>query len=281
MKKYLHLAMITIVSCSALSSCMKKQDLDSRDLGPAISSDDLQNKMSESIGELNYMDVRKNEISSFTASTIYEETQVTKRYKQDLFVTGVTQTSKSLTLDFLFNKQDYVNSENSFANQPYQMIIDSSNSSTETMTQAARLPKAVAKNVHAQADAPVPFFLYRAYAYFAIQGCRESKVSCHNLKTETSKMYLRPELASPTVCPDINNCLIDIKKVEFDMLDGSVATSDGKPYRTHYTFSVSPQLPFLSKVMSYCARGLVDSGNRKVLAEDCMSINGFSYGQEP
>ena len=94
-------------------------------------------------------------------------------------------------------------------------------------------------------------------------------------------MYLKPELASAKVCPDITNCLIDIKKVEFDMLDRTVATSDGKPYRTHYTFSVSPQLPFLSKVMSYCVRGLMDNGTRKVLAEDCMSINNFSYGQEP
>jgi hypothetical protein len=94
-------------------------------------------------------------------------------------------------------------------------------------------------------------------------------------------MYLKPELASAKVCPDINDCLIDIKKIEFDMLDRGVATSDGKPYRTHYTFKVSPQLPFLSKVMSYCVRGLMDNGNRKVLAEDCMSLNNFSYGQEP
>jgi hypothetical protein len=93
-------------------------------------------------------------------------------------------------------------------------------------------------------------------------------------------MYLKSDLASPLICPDINNCIIDIKKIEFDMLDSGVATSDGKPYRTHYTFSVSPQLPFLSKVMSYCVRGLVDNGNRKVLAEDCMTINSFSYGQE-
>lgn len=281
MKNNLRNLLIFLVSCTLLHACMKKQDLDSQDLGPAINSDELQNKMSDSIGNLNYADINKNEISTFTATTIFEETQVNKRFKQDLFVTGVTETPAKLTIDFLFNKQDFANSESSLANQPYQMIIEASNTTAQSLAKAADIPRALAKNVHAQADTPVPFFLYRAYAYFAIQGCREDKVTCHNLKTETSKMYLRPELASPKVCPDTSNCLIDIKKVEFDMLDSAAATSDGKPYRTHYTFSVSPQLPFLSKVMSYCVRGLMDNGNRKVLAEDCMVVNGFSYGQEP
>ena len=272
---------IFVFCCSLLPACMKKQDLDSQDLGPAINSDELQSKMSDSIGILNYADIHKNEINSFTATTIFEETQVTKRYKQDLFVTGVTETPQTLTLDFLFNKQDFINSESSLSNLPYQMIIESSSTTANTLAKAADIPRALARNVHAQDAAPVPFFLYRAYAYFAIQGCREDKVTCHNLKMDQSKMYLKPELASAKVCPDINDCLIDIKKIEFDMLDRGVATSDGKPFRTHYTFKVSPQLPFLSKVMSYCVRGLMDNGNRKVLAEDCMSLNNFSYGQEP
>lgn len=265
---------IAFISFLLLSSCLKKQDLDSQDLGPAINNDELQNKMGESIGSLSYSDIRKNEISSFTATTIFEETQVNKRYKQDLFVTNVTDTPSTLTIDFLFNKQDYVNSESSLSNIPYVIEVDKTTSLAKNLSHKKVEVKDAAANT--------PFFLYRAYIYFAVQGCREDKVTCHNLKTEVSKMYLKPELASSKVCPDVNNCLIDIKKIEFDMLDGSVATSDGKPYRMHYTFTVSPQLPFLSKVMSYCVRGLADVGSgKKVLAEDCMSVNNFSYGQEP
>jgi hypothetical protein len=270
-----------LVSCTLLHACMKKQDLDSQDLGPVINSDELQNKMSDSIGNLNYSDINKNEISTFTATTIFEETQVNKRYKQDLFVTNVIETPLKLTIDFLFNKQDYNNSANSLSNQPYQMVIEASNTAAQSLAIAANIPRALAKNVHAMRETPVPFFLYRAYAYFALQGCREDKVTCHNLKTDTFQMYVPPELASPTVCPDTTKCVLAGKKIEFDMLDSAVATSDGKPYRTHYTFKVLPQLPFLSKVRSYCVRGLVDNGDRKVLAEDCMTIDNFSYGQEP
>ncbi len=281
MKNNLRVLLVFLVSCSLLHACMKKQDLDSSDLGPAMNADELESKMSDGIGVSYYSDINKNEISSFTATTIFEETQVTKRYKQDLFVTNVASTPTSLTFDFMFNKQDFVNSESSLANQPYQMVITSTTATAQSLAKDAPLQRAVAKNVRAQADAPVPFFLYRAYYYFAFQGCREEGVTCHNLKTESYKVYIDPSVASPKVCPDTDQCLVDMKKVEFDMLDRSVATSDGKPYRTHYTFKVSPQLPFLSKVTSYCIRGLMDNGNRKVLAEDCMNINNFSYGQEP
>jgi len=281
MKNNFYRLLIFALSCTLLHACMKKQDLDSQDLGPAINSDELQNKMSDSIGNLNYSDINKSEMSSFTAITIYEETQTNKRYKQDLFVTNVTETPTKLTFDFLFNKQDFLNSESSLANQPYQMVIESTSSTAENLARAANIPGALIKNVQTKADTPIPFFLYRAYAYFALQGCREDKVTCHNLKTDVFQMYVPPELANPAVCPDTTNCVLKGKKIEFDMLDSAVATADGKAYRTHYTFKVLPQLPFFSKVFSYCVRGLIDNGTRKVLAEDCMTINNFSYGQQP
>lgn len=282
MKKTKYVIVIGLLSFAILSSCMKKQDLDGQDLGPAINSDELQSKMGESIGSLSYDDINKNEINSIMASTTFEETQITNRYKQDLFVTQLTDATDSLKIDFIFNRQDYVSSNSSLSNQGYQLIIDK--------TRAAGLSSALAikpemdlksaRDVHSRAD-NVPFFLYRAYVYFAIQGCRETGVTCHNLKMEAAKMYLSAELASPKVCPDISKCSIDVKKIEFDMLDRTMPTSDGRPYRTHYTFSVSPQLPFLSKVMRYCVRGLTDMNGRKVLAEDCTALTSFSYGQEP
>lgn len=285
MNKNIFSFVVIVLIVLNLSSCLKKQDLEDQDLGPAISSDELQNKMGDSIGTLSYSDISKNEISVMNASTIFEDTQVNKRYKQDLYVSQITDSVDQLKIDFLFNKQDYINSDNSFTNQKYQLIIERTNQSVNTTSPSDFLSKpdinkTTANQIRTQADAPVPFFMYRAYVYFAVQACRENKVTCHNLKSETSKMYLNSELASPKICPDINNCLIDIKKIEFDMLDNSIATTNGKPYRTHYTFSVSPQLPFLSKVMRYCVRGLTDYNGRKVLAEDCMSINDFSYGQQ-
>jgi hypothetical protein len=284
MKNTIRLYLVIIISFATLSSCLKKQNLDEQDLGPIISSDELQSKMGDSIGSLSYDDIRKNEINSIIASTTFEETQKSNRYKQDLYVTQLTDTADSLKIDFLFNRQDYVSSNDSLANQSYQLLVEKTRTASHISALNIRhdLTLQTARDVSAQADAaPAPFFLYRAYVYFAIQACREANVTCHNLKIESSKMYLNAELASPKVCPDTSNCLIDIKKIEFDMLDGTAPTANGKPYRMHYTFSVSPQLPFLSKVMRYCVRGLTEMNGRKVLAEDCTALNSFSYGQEP
>lgn len=201
----------------------------------------------------------------------FPEDQVSKRYKQELFVTNLKDTNTDFTISFNFSKQDHINANNSVTNVPYQLIIEKSK---------PNLGATEAKNIKAQSENPKPFFMYQAYIYFAVQGCREDKVTCHNLKTESYKMYLQPELASPNVCPDVNKCYVDVNKIEFDMLDGSIATNDGKPYRVHYTFLVAPQLPFLSKVMQYCARGLAEYGGRQILTEDCLSVNSFSYGQE-
>lgn len=269
-KKNLFLILPFLVILST-SSCMKKQNLDEVDLGPAISADDLEGKMSTDIGKLNYYDINLNESSSFTATTIFEDNQVTKRYRQDLVVSDIKDTASALSIYMDFSKEDYINPANSVVNSPIQLVVDKNKSS---------LSSNEAKNIKLQENSPKPFFLYQAYIYFAVQGCREPQVTCHNLQRETYKMYLKPELASPLVCADINKCFIDVNKIEFDMLDRSVATNDSKPYRVHYTFLVAPQLPFLSKVMQYCARGLADYGNRQVLAEDCLTINGFSYGQE-
>lgn len=281
MKKKASLFLIVLITLTSISSCMKKQDLDSQDLGPAINSDELQSKMGESIGLLSYDDINKNEINSVMACTTFEESQITNRYKQDLFVSAITDTAVDLKIDFIFNRQDYVSTNNSLSNQGYQLIIDKTKATTQASALAIKpeLNLKSAREVQTRAD-NTPFFLYRAYVYFAIQGCRETGVSCHNLKVESGKMYLSAEQASPKVCPDISKCSIDVKKIQFDMLDSTAPSADGRPYRTHYTFSVSPQLPFLSKVIRYCVRGLTEMNGRKVLAEDCTALTGFSYGQE-
>jgi len=98
------------------------------------------------------------------------------------------------------------------------------------------------------------------------------------LSVVDSQMGLSPDLADPRICSDSLHCKIPVRKVEFDLVDNKEIQSDGQPARTHYTFMTSPNLPFFSKVLQYCVRGLVDLESRKVLAEDCVSVNGFSVG---
>lgn len=274
LKQTLFISLI-IAGLISATSCVKKEDLSAQDLGPAISPDDIQSKMSASIGNLNYYDLREQETSRTVASTSLQGGKPVNRYVQDLKVNKITDTPTTLTLDFVFDKQDLIQSEKSFVNQPYSMVLDKGDSTLQNSG-------ATQFNIHQKAaddNTPVPFFMYKAYLYFAIQGCRESGVNCYNLSIKNSQMILNPQLASPSICADVNNCVVDVNQIEFDMLDQSVATSDGKPYRSHYTFVVTPQFPFLSKVWKYCSRGLANTGTQEVLVEECMSVNSFSSGQ--
>ncbi len=93
-------------------------------------------------------------------------------------------------------------------------------------------------------------------------------------------MFVPSDKASPAVCPDISNCLVETKNIQFDLLDSATLQANGKPVRQHFTFVVSTQVPFFSKVLKYCQRGLGTGRERDILIENCYSVTDFSYGQE-
>lgn len=275
----MHLLLVC-VSFMILNSCLKKQNLDESNLGPAVNADDVQSKMSDAAGNYGWEQINKNEINTFTSSMILEDNQVTKRYKQDIIVTNRTESGDDILVDFLFNRQDFQNTVNSVSNKPYRITLQKVSSINAMKT--STLAHSSTREVQAKAEStPEPRFLNEYYEFYAISACRQEKVSCHNFSVEKGKMYLDPELASPHVCPDINNCQVDLNTVQFDLLDGNDVSTDGKPFRVHLTFNISPQLPFLSKVLQFCARGLADYNGRKILKEDCYRVNDFSYGQVP
>lgn len=262
------------------ASCLKKQNLEDANLGPAVSADEVETKMAEGIGVLNVDDINKNESSILTAVTTYEDSQSVKLFSQSLFVNSIASDTTKTTINLDYSKTDYLNSNQSFNNFAYPLEFSHSNEADVSSMKASAkaLNFKQRSDVNVKAADKVPFFMYRAFIVMAAFACREDKVSCHNLKVEDSIMSLSPDVADPRICSDSLHCKIPVRKVEYDLVDGGDIQSDGQPARTHYTFLTSPNLPFFSKVLTYCVRGLVDMESRKVLAEDCVSVNGFSVG---
>lgn len=257
-------------------SCLKKQNLEDANLGPAVDADVVETKMAEGIGGLDPNDINRNESSNLMAATTYEDSQSVKLFSQTISVNSVTNMVVSgasitrFTLDY--SKVDYLNSNQSFNNFAYN--LDFGNSSQDIQSQSINQRS----ELTAKAADKVPFFMYRAFIVMAAFACREEKVTCHNLTVEDSQMALSPDVADPRICSDTLRCKIPVRKVEYDLVDNNDIQSDGQPARTHYTFLMSSALPFFSKVLQYCVRGLIDMESRKVLAEDCISVNGFSVG---
>jgi len=258
------------------TSCLKKQNLEDANLGPIVNADEVESKMAEGIGGLDPNDINRNESSNVTAVTTYEDSQSVKLFSQAINVSSITEmvvsgaTVTRFALDY--SKADYLNSNQSFNNFAYNLDFGHSNDAVESQSIKQR------SDLSVKAADKVPFFMYRAFIAMAAFACREEKVTCHNLTVVDSQMALSPDLADPRICSDTLHCKIPIRKVEYDLVDNNDIQTDGQPARTHYTFMMSSSLPFFSKVLQYCVRGLVQMENRKVLAEDCISVNGFSVG---
>lgn len=232
-------------------SCLKKQNLDDNNLGPALDANELENVMLSGIGDLTWNDVRVNEKSVAVASRTYEDSQYIKILKQTIVVQSIVDTG----INLLHSREDYLDNSESFKDQLFPINLSEG----------------------LQKSAAAPFFLVLSYFGFATDECRLKGVTCHNLHATATQISLDPQTADPSVCPSLQSCKINVQKVEFDVLY-STKSADGKPYRTHVTFIAAPRLPFFSKVLQYCVRGLVPYSDREVLAEDCWTLNGFSAG---
>lgn len=264
-----------------LTACMKKQNLDDPHLGPAISADEIQGKMEESLGPIYLKDIRKNEISSLTKIQILEDNQATKIFHQDLYVTALHDDPSQYAIDFIMDYTDFIDTINTTLGLGFRLSFDKNPTASSPLSPLQK--NVTAKNVQAQTNTLQPVFLSDIYSDFSQRVCRLNNVSCHNLSIDSTKKYIPADMASVNVCPDVNNCFLDVKVIQYDVMDSSNLDESGNPERSHVTFNVVPQLPALSKVFKYCLRGLGKASgiDRKVLVETCYVVDNFSYGQEP
>ena len=113
--------------------------------------------------------------------------------------------------------------------------------------------------------------------------CKESlkvdscEIKCSNLSA-TSEVRPAPDLmkAQPN-CGGLPNCQMNVKNVSFDwaiLLNTGNVTEKQK---VTYTLSMTQDLPFLSRVLDYCSRGLVQIPNSstKVLVTVCNKLKNF------
>lgn len=254
------------------TSCIEKQNLEESSLGPPVDAASVEEAMADGVGNLDFNDVKVNEGNAATAATTFEDSQVIKVFNQTLIVDSIVDNPDKLTINLNYSKQYFQNSNSSFSDVRYPIVITKGNNALSSISNIGQ------NAVQSKAEIESPFFLFSVYAYLAVSACREDQVTCHNFKFTDSESKLNSQLAHPSICPNADQCFIPIREIEFDLIDRKVLDANGKPQRSHYTFVASKKLPFFSKVLSYCVRGLVDLGGRKVLAEDCVNVNNFTVG---
>lgn len=103
------------------------------------------------------------------------------------------------------------------------------------------------------------------------------EIKCSNLSA-TSEVRPAPDLmkAQPN-CGGLPNCQMHVKTVTFDWAILLKTGNQTEKQKVTYTLSMTQDLPFLSRVLDYCSRGLVQVPNSttKVLVTVCNKLKNF------
>lgn len=115
--------------------------------------------------------------------------------------------------------------------------------------------------------------------------CRETlkvdscRVECSNLKT-ADEIHPAPDLIKTRPnCSDLPGCMMRLKKVSFDWAIIMKIGDSTETQKINYSVSLSPDLPFFSRMVQYCSRQLYAiNASQKVLVTTCNNLKDFKKG---
>jgi len=258
---------LLILSLFFQISCLKKQNLEDGDLVAKADPSTIQEKMEEGAGGSLYsVDIRINESSSLSSTVTFADSQNIPYFDQVLTVDSASVSGTSIIFNLIYSKTNYSDASDSFTSKIYPFVLQSGNQSVISALNS----KAASR----------PVFLMQYYADFS-EMCKDTDYTCYNLSYSDSMIKLPTKLADKRICEDINNCIIPVRKVEFDIVNNKQIVA-GKPERAHVKFLVSHKLPYLSKVLNMCYRTLALYGNelKPIVREDCFGVTDFTIGDD-
>lgn len=109
-------------------------------------------------------------------------------------------------------------------------------------------------------------------------GVDSCEIQCSNLvSTEVVKPV--PDLIkAQTNCGGFENCSYRVKNVAFDWTIALKKGESVEKQRVNYSISLSPDMPFFSRMTEYCFRQLYPVQNQKVLVTTCTKLKNFKRG---
>ncbi len=256
------------------SSCLKKQNLDDEDLGPAINAIEVTKVLGQGFGTYDYNDIKKNEFTSILLSQKIQDSVTQNIEQQGITVENAANLIDKLNLDLIVEDQIYANGQTTQSTRKWPLSIKKATSEAVS----------AAGDITTQSDAQSPMLTFLMFESLAFGSCfDEGKYpeTCHRLQVLDFQFKVPIAAASQHGCADVMSCFIPAKKVEFDIVRKYVTDKDGKPKRTHYTVVLSSKVPFLSRVLQLCSRSIyeITNSNQKILADICYSVNNYAAGQ--
>jgi hypothetical protein len=103
------------------------------------------------------------------------------------------------------------------------------------------------------------------------------EIKCGNLTSVAEVRDAPPLMAKQPNCGGLADCKLNVKKVSFDWTILMKTGQTVEKQKVSYSLAMTQDLPFLSRVLDYCSRGLVQIPNSssKVLVTVCNRVKNF------
>ncbi len=256
------------------ASCLKKSDLEAESLGDAVAPEEVALALGTGFGFIDYDDIKVGDESSLILTQTLQDGSPQMIEKQDFRVEQVVNTDASLKLSVFGTITEY-NGTSSETSTPRLW--------EKTFTKYSGYAFSASDRAEANAaDVNEPLFLFKVLQSLALGSCYDEgnyPETCHNLAVTDFDYQVSPSLAAQHNCADAYKCFITATKVEFDLVRKYEIESDGRARRIHFTFVLSKEVPFTSRVLQYCSRALYDvtGVSQKILADLCYNVNSYTF----
>ncbi len=262
------------LSLAFSTSCLKKQDLNKEDLGPVFTPQELSKTMTDGFGTVDVAEIKQNEFSSLVVTQRIQDSFMQTVMQQDMTISKATVAPDKLTLDVNVTRTDF-NAGQSFPQAPraWSEVFPLGTSQTT-------------QGIKTASDIQRPYFLVYLFQAYAFGSCGKDGTNaetCYGLVTTDFKYRVPPMASEQHGCADSANCFINARKIEYDTISNTQVDKDGKPRRSHFTFILSKEAPFLSRVLQFCQRGLweVTNSQQKVVVDQCFDVANYTFGTTP
>lgn len=109
-------------------------------------------------------------------------------------------------------------------------------------------------------------------------GVDNCEIQCSNLSVSETISPLPQLIKEQPNCGGFENCTYRLKKVAFDWMISLKKGESVEKQRVNYSVSLSPDMPFLSRLTEYCFKQLYPVQNQKVLVTTCTKLRNFKRG---
>ncbi len=280
---YMRKLLLVLTCLSLTTSCMKKLSEDDSD-GPVANATDVQQSLLKAWGNVDPATIQKNEfmyiekeqkIHDYPAKVVMQE-GITVADRQ------IDTANDQIVYTLLHQINDLSGEESKLSTTEEKIAVPNTQSLVaETMgdLQTAGVHERDEHGEVKQLNLGIQTIQNMLMA--CVKGA-DWNVSCHNLKYREELRAAPEYYQNQPNCGGLANCKIRVRIVSFDMIVTTQTNqSTAQKQKVQYTIATSPDVPYLSRLMDFCYRGLVyvPAAGQKILVSMCSYVRGLKPGQ--